>query len=105
MATIRWSPAGQESLVEIGRHAIEKSGSLDVGPKLIDSIEAKCQTYAQFPEAGTAREDLGAGMRCFPAGNYVVIYRPVEDGIRVVIVAHGHQDLHPLIRGIPESEL
>lgn len=104
MARVRWSPTGRQSLIEIAEYVVEQSQSLEAGIRLVDAIEAKCKTYAEFPGAGTARDDLGGGRRCFPVGNYVVIYRPTEDGIRVIVVAHGHQDLYALIRGIPESE-
>lgn len=104
MARIRWSPTGQQSLIEAAEYVVEQSQSLDAGIKLINAIEAKCKTYAEFPEAGTPRDDLGEGRRCFPVGNYVVIYRPIENGIRVIVVTHGHQDLYALIRGISDSE-
>jgi len=104
MARVRWSPTGQQSLVDVAKYVVEQSQSLETGLKLIDAIEAKCETYAQFPHAGIPRNDLGEGRRCFAVGNYVVIYRPIDDGIRVIVVAHGHQDLYTMIRGIPGSE-
>ena len=102
MARILWSPTGRQSLVDIAQYVVERSESLEMGIKLIDAIEAKCKSYTQFPEAGIPRDDLGEGRRCFVVGRYVVIYRPIDEGIRVILVAHGHQDLHTLIRGISD---
>ncbi|MEO8497986.1 MAG: type II toxin-antitoxin system RelE/ParE family toxin [Planctomycetota bacterium] len=104
MTHILWSPTGRQSLVDVAQSVVEQSESLDTGIRLIDSIEAKCKTYAQFPDAGIPRDDLGKGRRCFVVGSYVVIYRPMEDGVRVILVANGHQDLYALIHGLSESE-
>lgn len=104
MARILWSPTGRQSLVDIAQYVVEQSESLETGIKFIDVIEDKCKTYAQFPGAGIPREDLGKGRRCFVVGSYVVIYRPIDDGIRVILVAHGYQDLYSLIRGISETD-
>ncbi|HUG70765.1 MAG TPA: type II toxin-antitoxin system RelE/ParE family toxin [Pirellulaceae bacterium] len=104
MARILWSPTGRQSLVDIAQYVVEQSESLETGIKLVDVIEDKCKTYSQFPEAGIPRDDLGKGRRCFVVGSYVVIYRPIDDGIRVILVAHGYQDLDSLIRGISQTD-
>ena len=50
--------------------------------------------------AGTARSDLGPGLRCFPVDKLVVIYRPIEDGMAIIWVAHGHQDVRTVVENI-----
>jgi toxin ParE1/3/4 len=45
------------------------------------------------PLAGRERRELRAGLRSFPAGNYVIFYVPVFDGIEIVRVMHGRQDI------------
>ena len=47
---------------------------------------------------GDPRPDLGENIRCFPVGNYVVIYRPLGDGIIVVLVIHGTLDIPTAFR-------
>ena len=42
---------------------------------------------------GTARDNLGRGVRSFPVGNYLVLYRIIPDGIEVARVLHGARDL------------
>jgi hypothetical protein len=37
-------------------------------------------------------------LRCFPVDNLIVIYRPAEDGIVVMLVVHGHQDIQTIVR-------
>ena len=41
---------------------------------------------------GQRRPDLGEGIRIFAFGNYVVIYRTLDDGLDVLRVLRGHRD-------------
>ena len=40
-----------------------------------------------------ARPELGPSLRSFPVGNYVVFYVPLPDGIEIVRVMNGRQDI------------
>lgn len=43
---------------------------------------------------GRARVELGADLRSFPFGRYVIFYAPIEDGIDVVVrVLHSARDI------------
>ncbi len=46
-----------------------------------------------FPERGSERTDIRAGIRSFPCGNYLVFYWPEPDGITVVRIVYGGRDL------------
>jgi toxin ParE1/3/4 len=46
---------------------------------------------------GRERPDLRAGLRSFTVGSYLIIYRPLADGIEVVRVLHGARDLAKLV--------
>jgi toxin ParE1/3/4 len=48
---------------------------------------------AQNPLAGRAREDLVPTIRSFPVGSYVIFHLPLSDGIEVVRVLNGRQDI------------
>ncbi len=100
MSRVCWSDKAEESVLEIARYVIEQTQSRQRGLDLIDKIEQKCHRYAQFPEGGTARPDLGPALRCFPVENFLVIYRPIEDGIAIILVAHGHQDVRTIVERI-----
>ena len=49
-----------------------------------------------MPYVGRHREELSPRLRSLPVGNYVIFYRPMEDGIEVARVLHGARDLPPL---------
>lgn len=46
------------------------------------------------PLAGRERRELRKGLRSFPAGNYVIFYVPLPDGVEIVRVMHGRQDIN-----------
>ena len=48
---------------------------------------------ARNPLAGRARNDLALKLRSFPVGSYVVFYVPVADGVEIVRVMNGRQDI------------
>jgi toxin ParE1/3/4 len=100
MARVCWSDKAEESVLAIGRYIIEQTQSRQRGLDVITRIEEKCECYAEFPQAGTARPDLGPGLRCFPVDNLLVVYRPMEDGIAIILAAHGHQDVRTIVENI-----
>jgi len=50
---------------------------------------------AANPLAGRTRDDLAPKIRSFPVGNYIIFYLPLSDGVEVVRVLHGRQDIDP----------
>jgi len=60
---------------------------------MIDRIDAAFDMLAEAPLAGRARDDLKSNLRSFPVRSYVIFYVPVSDGIEVVRVMHGRQDI------------
>ena len=60
---------------------------------LLVRIEELFDMLAQAPLAGRARNELAVKLRSFPVGNYVIFYIPIPDGIEVVRVMHGRQDI------------
>ena len=46
-------------------------------------------TISEHPRAGVVADQFGASVRRFPAGKYMVYYRPYSKGIEVLHVFHG----------------
>jgi toxin ParE1/3/4 len=47
-----------------------------------------------MPGIGTARDDdIAPGIRSFPVGNYLILYRMIEGGIEVIRIWHGARGL------------
>jgi len=47
----------------------------------------------QTPLAGRERPELGRGLRSFAVGNYVIFYIAPSDGVEIVRVMNGRQDI------------
>jgi toxin ParE1/3/4 len=60
---------------------------------LIDRVDRAADMLADTPLAGRARPELGPKLRSFPVGNYIIFYVPVPDGIEIVRVMNGRQDI------------
>ena len=60
---------------------------------LLDRIDATFNMLAETPFAGRDRSELRAELRSFPVGSYLIFYRPTPDGVEVVRVMHGRQDI------------
>jgi toxin ParE1/3/4 len=60
----------------------------------LDTIDEKLELIATAPNIGRLRSHLLAGLRTFPVGQYIIFYRPIENGIEVLRVLHGARKLH-----------
>ena len=96
MARVVRTDVAEESRLEIWLYIADDSP--EAADRLIRAIDDKCRLYATQPYIGEARPDLGPDVRCFPVGNYVVIYRPLPDGIELLLVTHGARDIPALYR-------
>lgn len=94
MPQVLRAPLAEADLDEIWNFVA--NDSVAAADRLIDTIVAKCQILAGHPEMGQARPELAPRLRSFSVGNYVVFFRPIEDGIEVARVIHGARDVDVL---------
>lgn len=83
----------RQDLKDIARYLAQESQSRDVAMRVVRLIADRCFVYAREPELGEACPDLGADVRRFPVGNYVVFYRTAHNGIQLLRVLHGSRDI------------
>ena len=94
MAQILFTPQASEDLLEVWAYiAADNTAAAD---RLLDAIQARLATLAESPHLGRLRDDLGRNLRSLPVGNYLIIYRPIKDGIEAMRVLHGARDLSDL---------
>jgi toxin ParE1/3/4 len=67
----------------------------------LDSLYEKFVLLAEQPLLGRLRPELAPNLRSFPVGNYVIFYRPTQDGIEVARVLHGARDIDAMFRAKP----
>ncbi len=58
----------------------------------------KFDMLAQQPFMGERRNDLVPGMRMFTAGRYVILYQPMERGVKILQIVHSAQDITTVVR-------
>jgi toxin ParE1/3/4 len=69
-----------------------KRASLEVADRLIDSITDRFWLLGEYPEAGKPAEDIAPGVRCFPAGKYLIYYRKAPRWTEILHIFHGAQE-------------
>jgi toxin ParE1/3/4 len=91
------TPFANSDLDSIWYYLATESGSTEVADRLIDSITERFFLLAKYPHIGRRRdEDLRPGLRTFPVGKYVVIYRIQEGAVIILRVLHGSRNIDAL---------
>ena len=73
------TPQADSDLDDIWYYVATNSGSAEIADRLIDSITGRFLLLATYPNIGRPRgEDLRPGLRSFPVGECVIIYRIQE---------------------------
>jgi toxin ParE1/3/4 len=67
--------------------------SVRAADKQIARIGEIFEMLLENPLAGRERRELRADLRSFPVGSYVIFYIPLPDGVRIIRVMHGRQDI------------
>jgi len=68
---------------------------LAAADRLVDQLDATLELLASTPHVGRKVDELAPDIRCFPVGNYLIFYRPIENGIQLIRLVHGARDITP----------
>ncbi|MGA3325478.1 MAG: type II toxin-antitoxin system RelE/ParE family toxin [Terriglobia bacterium] len=86
-------------LDDIWYYTAQESQSIEIADRVIDSITDRFLLLATHPHVGRRRdEDLRPGLRSFPVGEYVIIYRVEGEDVLILRVIRGSRDLEALFR-------
>ncbi|HLB88638.1 MAG TPA: type II toxin-antitoxin system RelE/ParE family toxin [Terriglobales bacterium] len=93
----RLAPQVEAELDDIWYYVAKESGNIEIADGVIDSITERFFLLASHPYLGRRRdEDLRPGLRTFPVGEYVIIYRVKDDDVLILHVAHGRRNIEAL---------
>ncbi|MBZ5706134.1 MAG: type II toxin-antitoxin system RelE/ParE family toxin [Acidobacteriia bacterium] len=81
----------EQDLDEIHLYWAKRAG-LEAADRLIDSLVDRFWLLGEYPDAGRPSEDIAAGVRCFPAGTYLIYYRVTRRRTDILHVFHGARD-------------
>ena len=103
MSRILRTPQARQDLLDIGEYIAQRNPNAAFD--FLDELEAKFDRLAANPRIGQLcvglAPDLPSDLRHFPVGNYVIFYRPLDDGIVLYRVLHGRRDLPQVFRDQP----
>lgn len=102
MAQVSHTVQAERDLLEIWVYYAEQR-SVEAAERLLRSLGETCRRLAEMPGIGRSREDLAPGLRSLPSNDYILYYRRIEDGIRLIRVLHGARQVADLFPEYPTS--
>jgi toxin ParE1/3/4 len=85
--TFRLSPRASLDLEEIGDYIA--LGNPQRAATFIDELLSRCARAGERPTSYPRREDFGAGIRMAVYGRYRILFRLLEEGVRIERILHG----------------
>jgi toxin ParE1/3/4 len=87
----RVSKDTEKDLDEIFLYWAKRAG-VKVADRLIDNITERFWLLGEHPAAGRPAEEIAPGVKCFPAGSYLIYYQDTRQGTNILHVFHGARD-------------
>jgi toxin ParE1/3/4 len=85
------SPAARDDLLTIGLYIAEDNPTR--AESFVAELEAKAREIADWPSRFAARDDISLGLRAAIHGPYLLLFRELDDEVRVVRILHGARNL------------
>ena len=92
MANVVWTPAAQSDLAELAHYIANQDRRPATADRIVDEVVAKCDFQAIQPLSGVASPQLGEGYRRLVFKRWVIVYRPISDGIEVLRIFDSARD-------------
>ncbi len=94
MSRIRFTEAAAQDLEEIYDYiALD---NIEAAERLRVRLQKRWREAAEKPGTGRRRPELSPDLRSVREGNYLIFYRPIEEGIEIVRISHGARDIETL---------
>ncbi|MBO3462011.1 type II toxin-antitoxin system RelE/ParE family toxin [Aetokthonos hydrillicola Thurmond2011] len=88
------SPSASRDLNQIADYFLDVN--LEAGEKLFREFNKKCHNLAKFPNMGRSYAHIRADLRGLPLDKYIILYKDIDDGIEILRIISGRQDLESL---------
>ncbi len=94
----RVAPQAEAELDGLWYYVARESGSIEIADRLIDSITERFLLLARNPRLGRRRDDeLRPGIRSFPVGEYIILYRIEAEDVLILHVFRGSRNIEALL--------
>ena len=87
----RLSKAARRELDEIFLYWAKRA-SVATADRVVVQITDRFRLLGEFPDAGKSVDDIAPGVRCLPAGKYLIYYRKTSKGSNIAHIIHGARD-------------
>jgi plasmid stabilization system protein ParE len=77
--------------------------SLEIAERIIDKVTDRFWLLGEHPDEGKASDGIAAGVKCFPAGKYLIYYRATRRGTDILHVFHGAWDQRKALKKARET--
>ena len=85
-----FSDQAERDLRDIAAHI--RKDNQPAAIRFVKRLRNVCRTtLVMFPNAGTRRDDLLPGMRCFSVGDYLIYFKS-RDPVSILRIVHGAQN-------------
>ena len=92
------APEAKTNLDDIWYYIAKESGSPERADRFVDALTERFYLLSTHPRLGRKRDDLRTGLRSFPVGDYLIIYRiTAAEDVLISYVTHGRQDLRQVV--------
>ena len=85
-------PAAENDLSDIWLQGAANWG-LEQTDRYADGLFLLFDLLVEFPEIARERAEFSPAVRIHPSGAHLVIYRQADQGIEIIRILHGHQNL------------
>lgn len=100
MSRLDWTPVARKDVDDIydyiGRRDRRPATADQVVSKIVAACESIADTFAAHSAIGTARPELGESYRIMTYQRWVIVFRPVPNGIEILRVLDGSRDFPKL---------
>lgn len=96
MSRFRISTQAARDIEDIWKYLAPNN--LKAADTLFDTLRESFPKLAKFPQMGRLRSELAPFLRSFPVKNYLIFYRPIDEGIEIILILHGSQDIETIFQ-------
>lgn len=94
MGRIQETLQAQADLADIWQYIARNDEA--AADRVLEMIDQKLILLSDSPYLGKERFDLSSELRSFAVKNYLIFYRPLNNGIEVIRVLHSARDMENL---------
>jgi toxin ParE1/3/4 len=79
-------------------HDYIANDNLDAASHVLDRFDDRFGMLREHPGIGKKRNELPPGLRCIAEGNYLIVYRLVEQTVEIARVLHSKRNIRKILK-------